>query len=181
MLVGFDAPEDRADATVRADDERGPLRPHEDVASHVLFHPDAVVLDDFASVIAEQRERQAKFVDESAVAFERVGAHTENCRVEVLEIRPAVAQPARLHGAAGRVVLGIEIEHDMFAAEILQAHLRAGAIRSAESQGCKRGGGISNFQFGGHRLMRCSAKGSDCGKITGLRAGTNHAVHSVRP
>src|SRR5205823_938019 len=47
-----------------------------------------------------------------------VGADAETLRARALELGPGVADPARLPRAAGRVVLGIEVEDDRLAAQV---------------------------------------------------------------
>ena len=66
---------------------------------------------------ASKVKGSAVLVAELLVRVDRVGADPQHDRPAALELAPGVADRTRLHRAAGRVVLGIEVENDGLAAE----------------------------------------------------------------
>ena len=75
--------------------------------------------------VGEEGEVEAVLVAELAVARHVVRRDPQHHGARGLEVRGAVAEGARLLGAAGRVVLGIEVQHHGLAAEIGELDLAA--------------------------------------------------------
>jgi hypothetical protein len=87
-------------------------------------HP--VRLADPAALVGQQRERQPVLACEAGVPIRRVGADPDHLGPGVGERLVAVAEGARLGGAAGGVVLGVEVQDDHPLAEpVLQPDLVA--------------------------------------------------------
>ena len=73
---------------------------------------------------------------ERAVRVERVGADADDLGAGLDEVLVGVAEGAGLDGAAGRVVLGIEEEHDvLLAGEVRERDLAAAQRGQAEVGG----------------------------------------------
>src|SRR5262249_51062923 len=64
------------------------------------------------------------------------GGDAEQRRAELLERLPVVAEAAGFLRAAGRVVLRIEVQHDVLPLEVRERDLRAAAVRERE-RGCR--------------------------------------------
>ena len=75
--------------------------------------------------VGEEGEVETVLVAEPAVARHVVGGDPQDHGPLGLQLRGAVAEGAGLLGAAGRVVLGIEVEHHGPAAEVGQPDLPA--------------------------------------------------------
>jgi hypothetical protein len=83
-------------------------------------------------VVREQRERQLVLLFELHVRLLVVGRHAQHDRTLALEFAVDVADPARLGGTAGGVVLRVEVEDDLLAAEVGQLDRLAGVARQLE-------------------------------------------------
>src|SRR5690606_9651773 len=91
----------------------------------LLLLPHAVRLGDPVIRVREQPEVQAVLLAELPVRLDGVRAHAQHDRAARVQVLHAVAELARLDGAAGGVVLGIEVEHDLAATQVGQADGRA--------------------------------------------------------
>ena len=93
-----------------------------DAAGHVFVgHSGAILVGNLPVGVHEQGEVEAVFVDEFFVAFTVVEAHAEHLDIVLLQVGHAVAQTARLLGAAGGVIFGIEVKQcDLFSREVRQ-------------------------------------------------------------
>lgn len=101
-------------------------------------HP--VRLADPAALVGQQRERQPVLAREAGVPVRRVGADPDHLGPGVGERLVAVAEGARLGGAAGGVVLGVEVQDDHPLAEpVLQPDLVARLRREGEVGGLVAG------------------------------------------
>lgn len=111
MYIGGGHVGDVGDLAVEADEEARAAR---HVLAGLATHPEGV--GDLAVRVGEQREVQAVPGDELLVALGGIKAHADHLDLLLLQVAHAVAQTARLLGAAGRLVLGIEVEqHDLLA------------------------------------------------------------------
>jgi hypothetical protein len=86
--------------------------------------------------VCEEREGQPVLLPELDVRVLVVGGDAEHDGAGTLELAVGVPDPARLRRAAGRVVLGIEVEDDRLAAQAGERHLLAG-IASEREVGCR--------------------------------------------
>src|SRR5882672_6526956 len=129
VLAHLHLGEHAANRAAAVDDERGAVDPEELAPEEALGAEDSVGRADLGAGIAQKEERQPVLGGEGLVRCERVAADAEDDRVALLEVRVGVAETARLHGAAGCRVLGVEIEDEILLAdEIPQADpLAAGA------------------------------------------------------
>src|SRR4029079_14049470 len=91
----------------------------------LLEDPRAVGLGELVILVGEERERQAELLAEGALALGSLRAHAPHVRAAFVDGLVGVTELARLDGAAGRVVLGIEVEDRPLAALIRQAVDRA--------------------------------------------------------
>ena len=106
MTLGLDLGPDPRDPTVRIDQERRPRRAHVGLAVVLLLDPRPVGLGDRVALVGEQRERQVELLAEGALARGSLRADAPDVGATLVDGRVAVAELARLDGAAGRVVLG---------------------------------------------------------------------------
>ena len=102
------------------------------LAGEALLLPDVVGLRDRVIRVGEQREREVVLGLELRVRGLLVGADAQHDGAGALERGPPVADVAGLPCAAGRVVLGIEVEDDRLAAQRRQADLLAAVARQRE-------------------------------------------------
>jgi hypothetical protein len=70
--------------------------------------------------VGEEQEREIEFPLELDVRIHRIGRYAEHDGPSLLDGIPAVAEFTGLDRAAGRVVLGIEVEDDGAAGERLE-------------------------------------------------------------
>src|SRR6516162_2738828 len=81
----------------------------------------SVRLADLAAFVGEQRERQVVLAREPGMPVRRVGTDADHLGARVGEHLVAIAERARLCGAAARVVLGIEVQnYDARAEPVIQ-------------------------------------------------------------
>ena len=79
--------------------------------------------------VRKQQERQVVALGEPPVRPHRIGAHANHLCVLGAELLIAVAKRARLDRTARRLVLRIEVKHDILPAdEVVQPHGRTGLI-----------------------------------------------------
>src|SRR5271170_4272066 len=94
---------------------------------------DPVALADLAPLVAEQREREIMVAGESGMLADRVRADPDYVGAGLGERLIAVAEGARLLGAAGSLVLGVEVQDDYaFAVPVAQPDRLAGLGREDE-------------------------------------------------
>jgi len=87
---------------------------------------DPVTLANPAALIAEQREGELMMARERGVAFGRVGADPDHLGPDIGEHLQAVTESACLPGAAGGLVLGIEVQdHHPLAEPVAEPHRHA--------------------------------------------------------
>src|SRR5574340_73107 len=108
------------DLSLLVDEERRPLDPGVLAAVELLLLPDAVRLRDRARIVTEEGEVQIVLVAELPMARVVVAAHTEDDRPFRRHARQVVTEATGLCRASRRVVLGIEVQHDLLPAKILQ-------------------------------------------------------------
>src|SRR5207247_6961642 len=138
VLAHLHLGEHAADRALAVDDERGAVDPEELAAEEALGAEHPVGGADFGAGIAQKEKRQPVLGRKCLVRGERIAADAKDDRVALLEVRVGVAEAARLHGAAGCGVLGIEIEDEMLLAdEIPQADLLAPAAHASEVRGLR--------------------------------------------
>jgi hypothetical protein len=102
--------------------------------SHHAGYP--VGLPDPAALVGQQGKRQPVLAGESGVPVRRVGADPDHIGPGLGERLVAVAERARLGGAATGVVLGVEVQDDdPFAEPVLQPDLFAGLRGEGEVGG----------------------------------------------
>src|SRR5690606_28609542 len=85
-----------------------------------------------------QLEGQVELRLEALVGADAVARHAEDARARRCELVVAVAEVHRLGGAAGRVVLRIEVEDQVAAGEVAEAHRACGRF------GTEIGYGLAN-------------------------------------
>ena len=91
---------------------------------YMLFSTqDAVILRDLMREIAQQGERQIELLDELGMGLGGIRADADHRRALVDEGGVFIAKRTGLDGAAGRVVLGVEIENEGAALEIRKRKL----------------------------------------------------------
>ena len=89
-----------------------------------VIHHRTVLGRDLPVRVGEQFEVESFLRAKILVRLGRVHAHAENYRSGVFIFCQVALEIARLHGAAAGKIFRVKIEHDPFAAIILQAYLR---------------------------------------------------------
>src|SRR5919198_3933718 len=118
MSGRLDAEHRARDVPITVDDERRPVDPHVVLAGELLLAPDAVLFGDRVVRVREERERQLVLRLELLMRRDVVGADAEDLSAALAEDVVRVAKLTSLGRAAGRVVLGIEVEDDRAAAQV---------------------------------------------------------------
>ena len=136
-------------ASARIDHERRARDAPVEASPEEQPHPHAVALGDGVIGVGEQRKGQLILLLEIAVFPGRIGADTENDRIESLEPRERVANGARFSGSAGGVVLRVEKEDDGPAAELRERGWLVVVVGQREL-GRDAAGGDSIFSFVHH-------------------------------
>ena len=90
------------------------------LAVHVLQLHHAEQFADFFIGVGEQFEREAELGLEAFVRFQAVARDADDDRVGLAEVGVQVAELLAFEGAAGGVVLGVEIDDDVLAAMVGQ-------------------------------------------------------------
>src|SRR5690606_16378685 len=107
-----------------------------------LLLPDAVRLGDLVVGVGEEGEGQVVFVGELAVGSDGVGADAEHRGAFGVDLLDAVADAAGLRGAAGGVILWVEVEDDLLSTEIGEADGVAVLVGQLEVGGRVAGCGL---------------------------------------
>ena len=119
MVLHLGLPDDGGDGPLFVDAE-GRTVGAVVLASHeFLESPDSIQILQCMVLIHQQIEGQFEFVDELPVGCGMVDADPEDRDALFLEVGHAVPEVAGLVGATGRIVLGVEIQHD-FLSEIVR-------------------------------------------------------------
>ena len=94
---------------------------------HAEYRRDTVALTDLAASVAEQREREVVVSGEPGVLVHGVGADPDHLGAGRGEHLVAVAEGARLGGAAAGLVPGVEVEnHHVLGEAVAEAYLLTG-------------------------------------------------------
>src|SRR3984893_15990507 len=112
----------------------------------------AVGASDAAVGVEQQRKGQAVLSDESLVRFGRIDAASEHRDACCQEARVTVAERAGLFRAPGRVVLGIEVEHQLAAMKVSETDRRE--LVAADHLAMEIGRGRANLEDRGARDPR---------------------------
>jgi hypothetical protein len=83
-------------------------------------------------LVGEERERESVLAPKLRVPAGTVRADAEHDGAALLELAPRIADPTGLARAAGRVVLGVEIENDRRAPQGGERDLLTGVARQRE-------------------------------------------------
>ena len=110
------------------------------VAVEGFLLPNVVGLDGGLFGVGEEGERKVEFLLEFFVRGDAVLADADDFRAFFTEMRKEFRKCARLFGAARGVVLGIKIQHNLFAAKFFEAADVAVLIRQRERR--RRGVGL---------------------------------------
>ncbi|OLV16801.1 Deoxyribose-phosphate aldolase [Deinococcus marmoris] len=102
-----------------------------DLAVHVLGAVGADAFQVRGVRVAQQRKGQAVLLGKLGMAVGVVRTDAHDGRAQSFE-RRAVAEIARLFGAAGGVVLGIDVQHQILARIVVQAVRLAGGVVQGE-------------------------------------------------
>ena len=108
---------DRRDLALGVDQIGRPLHPHVGAAVHRLLHPHPIGLERRLALVGAQLDPERVFRAELLVRLHPVGRNADHHGAALLELRQQLGEGDRLLGAAGRVVLGIEIDHHRTALE----------------------------------------------------------------
>jgi len=108
----------------------------------LFFLPDAVGLERLPFLVGGQHHRKLVFCSKFVVAFDAIRGNADDDSIGGLEFRAKGTEIYRFGGAAGCVVLRVEIENDRLASQAGQCH------RSFTVAGqSKIGGRAANRQF----------------------------------
>ena len=114
------------------DQEGRPRRSHVRLAVVLLLDPGPVRLDGHAGLVGEQRERQVVLRGERLLARGTLRTDAPHIRLAPGKALVVVAERTGLGGAAGGVVLGVEIQDRPAATLLAQAMDRPGGVRQRE-------------------------------------------------
>ena len=95
----------------------------------MLFSPQTPYFSVTSPPSSESGEWQAIFLGELLVRLDAVAADAQHRNATLLQRVPVVAEAARLGGAAGGIVLRIEIQHHVMSTERRERH-QAGHSRA---------------------------------------------------
>src|SRR6267378_4368635 len=130
------------------DHERGALDSHVLLAVEILLFVHAEHLRHRGVLVREQRKRELVLLPEVLMRLEPVGRDAKDHGMVLLELGVVVAEVAGFLGAAGSLVLGIEVEdHGLLALELPERDGLAGGRRQAE---IRRGPADHGQHCGGH-------------------------------
>ena len=102
---------DLRDLPIGADQESCAFNAHIVAAVHRFFDPDSERFADCSTLVAAQCNVQIIFADEFRMAFDRVLRDADNIRPGLDEVRSKRRKVLCFPRAAGRIILGIELEH----------------------------------------------------------------------
>ena len=131
------------------DQRRSSARPLRRPCRNCSSRPSAVLGQHLVLRIAQQLDPQLVLGDELPMAFRRVGADADHPGRQFLELVPVRRELAGLGGAAGRVVLGIKIQHGPLPQQVFQRHFLAVLVRQRKGRGFAGKGG----RLFGHRIL----------------------------
>jgi hypothetical protein len=120
VAFGFDEGPDFFDFAGLADEERAADNAHEGAAHELFFLPGVKFFDGLVGRIAEQGKVEFFIFLERGLGFDGIGAHAEDCNVELVEFFLCVTKLGRFDGSTGGVGFGIEKEEDALTLEIIQ-------------------------------------------------------------
>src|SRR5580765_162244 len=128
VRLGAHVAQDVSHHALLVDHERGAAQAELRMPAHDLFLDHVVEAADFLLRIGEKVHREAVLVAECLVREHVVARDAEDHGVELLELVLAIGEADGLDGAAGRAVLGIEIEDDVLLPPVAGEihHLHAG-------------------------------------------------------
>ena len=132
--------EDGGDTPVLINDEGRALDAQETAAVERFLLVDAVRLRYRRVRVAEEGKGEVELLGEPLVGRRVVAADPQDHNAGLGERRKVILEAAGLPRAAGRVVLGIEVEHDGFAPQVGECHRMAvsrleGEVRRRISDG----------------------------------------------
>ena len=134
MILGIDLVDDALEDTFGVEDEGLAERTHADLAVILLLTPSAKSLKHGGGGIAEERERQIELLLELDMRGLGILAHAIDLIAPGEERVVIVADIARLGGAAGCGILGVEIDDGGAAEQILVGNHPALFVCRAESR-----------------------------------------------
>jgi hypothetical protein len=120
VAFGFDEGPDGFDFAGFVDEERAADDAHVGAAHELFFLPGAKFFDGLVGRIAEQGKVEFFIFLERGLGFDGIGAHAEDCNVELVEFFLCVTKLGRFDGSTGGVGFGVEEEEDALALEIIQ-------------------------------------------------------------
>ena len=104
---------------IRADPDGGADNALNDFAIHFLLPECPVIGHYFFFRIAQKREGEVVLLDKFLVGGLHVRGNTQNNDIQFQEFAVQVTESLGFFGSAGCVVFGIEVEDDVFPAEVL--------------------------------------------------------------
>src|SRR5213080_4712673 len=111
---------DPNDLAALVNEERRPLDPEVLPTVQVFLLPNPVGLGHPAFVVAEQREVEIVLLPELDMAHRVVATHAEDDRALRRDPAEVVAEAASLLRATRRVVLRIEVQHDLLPSKLFE-------------------------------------------------------------
>jgi len=103
------------DPAVLADEECRALDPHVFPAVHAFFGPDAIGFEHVFRFVGREREAELVFGLESRMGCHRIRRNAKDCCASLFEIALQAIKVDRFLGAAGSIVLRIEIKNKLLA------------------------------------------------------------------
>ena len=138
MAFGLHLVEPCGHFAVGANQVGGACNAHVFFAIHGFFLPGSVGRAQLrclagGGLVREQCERKLELLDELHMARGAVWADAEDFDTCLTQLRPAVTEGACFHGATGRVILWIEVQHNGSTLEFGKGSERASLVGRGES------------------------------------------------
>lgn len=126
---------------------------------------DAPLLAHAVPLVAQQRERQPVLLRERLVRRRVVAADADHLRPGLLELLVRVPERARLLCASGRLVGGVEVNHDGLALELVQRHGLAVLVLEGEVRRHAALGDLAaDYARGRRRAAPARGRRGGCGR-----------------
>ena len=107
----------RRDPTIAIDQKRCTLHAHILSSVHGFLHPDAISLANTFRFVGPQCDPQRVLRFEGSMTGQAIGRNADDFRVRLGESGTQCIEVDRFTGTSARVVLGIEIDYELFSSE----------------------------------------------------------------
>ena len=113
----------------------GSVHAHVFMAKHLLFAPNAVLMQYFMRGIGDKRKGKAEFFFELFVLFTVIGANANYGKAMLCKQCKVVSKIAGLYGAGGRIIFGIKVDDYLASFKIAECNAFAILIGAFKCRG----------------------------------------------